>query len=364
MTETTKVLGTQNPHPSRLARLRAHWFPKPLRVTRHPGYTRLIVQTETGGIDYVRIYSPLVYFKGSSLWAKCRWLGQLVYKFLVGAVFNQIGYGFFAFVHYFLWQNPFIAEAYDNPMLVWYGLLHFFDVQTGPVPQVAAWYLDFKHFVLRDAMEVAFRGAFFWIGFTNALSPKRQVGKHSIWARTFAKTKVIPTEVQSGWTKWWQLPFVPAAMYLVAIPIMSVVFIVILVFTRDDPVQREAALRDYAKWAGLLGAYLGTRYVVDKIAVDFHHLIVDAYNDRGIRPRWPWPASLRALHASRPKRSVPGNQAWLFICLIVIVVFLFGGWYVGMWILNNVPWLADHTLFSKEGWDRLIHGEGITKWWL
>jgi hypothetical protein len=369
---TTEVVAERVDDPGPIRRALAHFRPKPLQIVRHDQdpdrrrhFVALLVQTQSGGTKWVQIHYPLVYLKASSFRDKFRFVGQLLYKTMVGAVLQQIGYGFFSFVFYMLTQNPLTAGPYDNPNIIGYGILHLLHIHTAAaVPAMSGMYQLYKHFVLRDAMEYAFRGAFFWIGFTNAGSIKRQVDKHSMWARLFAWTRVIPTEVQPGWTKWWQLPFVPVAMYLLPIPAMSACFFAIIALTRNNPALQHTLLENGAKWAGFLGAITGTRYVVDKISVDFHNVTVDGFRDRGWRLHWPTPAAIRALANSPFARPVPGNQGWMVFGLLAITAFLFGGWYVGVWILNNVPWLAGHTLFSQEGWQRLSHGIGITKWWL
>ena len=293
------------------------------------------------------------------------------YKGIGGWIFNKIGYRFFVFFWYGSFSNPGTRPVFNNPIYLWYIAQHLVGVKTGHVPPIGPWYDDPRHFIERDVVELSFRGAFAWIAFVKPTSRRRQMIDqelipYPLVSRILAKLKIFPSEARPGPTTWYQFLFATPGMYFAVALVATPVFGVVELLGLLDPSKFPDFYKDGLKVAAILGA-LVAKFFIEKIAVDFSNLMVNAAQDRfdrsGKMPRlWRLiPPNTRALYGSGMERQIAGNQAWVFWGFAVLALFFAFTYYTGGWILDNQAWLhpVNRSLFSAEGIHRWAEGTGI-----
>lgn len=349
-----------------LATLVARFRPPVITSERtDDGSFRITVRTTAGPREYW-VWHPQVYLKNATARDVARDGGQLAYKLVFGYLMNLLGYKFFVFLYYLFFQNPVLKPIFDNPIIIWHWLEHFWTHRYG-ISTPPDWYVTIRHFCERDAMEWTLRGVFFWIGFVVATSRKRQWRQHGRVAVWLSKPKVIPTEVQDYPTRWWQWPFLPPAMILGALPIILVVFGLGELAVLFHWVTYAYLIANGPKYAGIVAAILVVHHLTDKVAIDQNYDVVEFYRRRPRGPRFPWPATIRSLYTSGMTRpgSNPDDKQHPFARLVIVAVALLIGYYVGTYVLaNSTGWLAKNTLYGLSGYHHLFSLDAVkTVFW-
>lgn len=339
-----------------LTTLMARFRPPVIHAERTAEGFLITVQTASGPRGYM-IWKPQVYLKEATAGEVIRDGGQIAYKLIAGYLANLVGYKFFVFLYYLLFQNPLLKAIFDNPIIIWHWIEHFWTHRYG-ISTPPDWYVTIRHFCERDAMEWTLRGSFFWIAFVKATSRKRQWQQHGRVAQILAKPKVFPTEVQQYPTRWWQYPFVPPGLILGALPIILAVFGIGELMVLFHMITYKYLITTGPKYAGIAAALIVVHHLTDKIAVDQNYDVVEFYrNNRSHGPRFPWPATLRSLYNSGMTRpgSNPNDKQHPFARLVIIAVALLIGYYVGTYVLaNSTGWLSNNTLYGLSGFHHLF----------